>query len=200
MIPSISTGMMKSALFTGCGGHSGVSVGWGAPVARKPPLPPQWGCSHLEGAVHQRLVQVDDHAELAGILRLDLGQEVLDCSLRQGGTARRSVGGKGHPLPFRPVLRSGSSWGTVAERPWSRPHFGVGVPEAGYLGHGAILLHQQRGVVVDGEGLGVIVAQAAEEGLEDAAAPRLLGSGWGALGTCGFGEHDRGWGAARTLQ
>lgn len=85
----------------------------------------------LEGAVHQRLVQVDDHAELAGILRLDLGQEVLDCS----------------------------------------------------LGHGAILLHQQRGVVVDGEGLGVIVAQAAEEGLEDAAAPRLLGSGWGALGT-----------------
>lgn len=47
------------------------------------------GVSHLEGAVHQGLIQVDDHAELAGVLRLDLGQEVLDSSLEQGDTGQQ---------------------------------------------------------------------------------------------------------------
>lgn len=47
------------------------------------------GVPHLKGAVHQGLIQVDDHAELAGILWLDLGQEVLDSSLQQGDTAQQ---------------------------------------------------------------------------------------------------------------
>lgn len=47
------------------------------------------GVPHLEGAVHQGLIQVDDHTELAGILWLDLGQEVLDSSLQQGDTGQQ---------------------------------------------------------------------------------------------------------------
>lgn len=51
------------------------------------------GVPHLEGAVHQGLIQVDDHAELAGILRLDLGQEVLDSSLQKGTRVSRVATG-----------------------------------------------------------------------------------------------------------
>lgn len=58
------------------------------------------GVPHLEGAVHQGLVQVDDHAQLAGILWLDLRQEVLDSSLQQRdrgqqGSDRAARGGTG---------------------------------------------------------------------------------------------------------
>lgn len=54
--------------------------------------------------------------------------------------------------------------------------------DGGYLGQCPVLLHQQRRAGGAGAGLPLIAAQAAEEGLENAAAPRLLGRG---LGTCG---------------
>lgn len=44
-----------------------------------------------------------------------------------------------------------------------------------YLRHRTIFLNQQRGIVVDGDRLRVVMAKAAEEGLEDAAVPGLLG-------------------------
>lgn len=71
--PSISTGMMKSALFTGCKEERAAEAGARpaeTALAGRGRLPQKpWGReplgrAHLKGAVHQGLVQVDDHADL----------------------------------------------------------------------------------------------------------------------------------------
>lgn len=56
-----------------------------------------------------------------------------------------------------------------------------------HLGDGAVLLHQQGGVVVDGLGLRLVPAQATQQAGEEASAPGLLGRGAG-RGACGGGR------------
>lgn len=161
-----------------CGGVSGkrCRVGQGVP--------------HLEGAVHQGLIQVDDHAELAGVLRLDLGQEVLDSSLQPGdmgqqGSNRVARGGTGRSACSPPSPgHTGEVQGMVTHPPQCQAE------GWGYLGQCPVLLHQQRCTSGAGTGLRFIAAQAAEEGLENAAASRLLGRG---LGTCGRAEGGEGY-------
>lgn len=89
--PSISTGMMKSALFTGYGGKERLELRPGLPrrpsQARAGPSAPGLGAAgqaHLEGAVHQGLIQVDDHADLVRVLGLGLGEQILDRGLLWG--------------------------------------------------------------------------------------------------------------------
>lgn len=124
-------------------------------------LVPVFHEAHLKRAVDQSLIQVDDHADLSGILRLHRRQQWLHLDLEKKK--------KRHKM---------SSWSDAP----------VGWRDGGptHLGDGAVLLHQQRGVVVDGLGLRRVPAQAAEQVEEEASAPGLLGGRRGG-GACGGG-------------
>lgn len=105
--PSQSCRLWVPGCWASLGGGRAVGAGDVGKTVGRPGFP------HLEGAVHQRLVQVDDHTQLAGVLWLDLGQEVFDSSLRQGRGHRQTRGGsegwrRAPHLPSCPPREAGS--------------------------------------------------------------------------------------------
>lgn len=99
---------------------------WGGALRDHPPRPGQVpsetlasalaSCPHLEGAVHQGLVQVDDHADLVRVLGLGLGEQVLDWSLLRGwaalavGTSLKTQSFLPHGSSLPPALYMGRLW------------------------------------------------------------------------------------------
>ena len=76
-----------------------------------------WAGAHLEGTVHQGLIQVDDHAYLVRVLGFGLREQVLDWGLLwgQGGSwLLPSLSSPSHfsypsPLPGEPQGQSGNT-------------------------------------------------------------------------------------------
>lgn len=114
---------MKSALFTGCRGKRAAGAGAGPaeptlPGQDRPPGKLGWGLlgrAHLEGAVHQGLVQVDDHADLVRVLGLGLGKQVLDWGLLWGhlGLAEGASLKPQSLLLHKSALPQPSTWGAT---------------------------------------------------------------------------------------